>query len=100
MRDRKEQTKNINLKQRLATVGLFAMLLILTLCSVGAMFIIWQTTSQASEAVMMSNLYQQAHYQLLSQDAVLQEYLTSNTTTVIHSIIPATRILCVMQYNC
>src|SRR5579884_698411 len=67
--------KDINLKKRLITIGLFVVLLVLTLCSISAAFFIRQTTNQASEAAGMNDLYQGAYDQLLLEDLALHEYM-------------------------
>jgi type II secretory pathway pseudopilin PulG len=61
-------TKDYHVRKRLATFGLIAILLVLALCSIGATVIIWQVTSQAREAVHMSDLDQQAHYFARAED--------------------------------
>ena len=48
--------KDTHLRGRLATFGLMAVLLVLTVCSIGATVIIWQATTQVREAVRMSDL--------------------------------------------
>lgn len=68
------QMKNIHLKQRLTTIGLFVVLLALTLCSIGATFIVWQTAEQASKAIYEDTLYQQANHQLLLENSTVCKY--------------------------
>src|SRR2546427_9791778 len=67
--------KDIHLRKRLATFGLIVILLILTVCSIGATGIIWQATTQNREAVYMSNLDQQAHYYSRAEDGNLHEHI-------------------------
>jgi diguanylate cyclase (GGDEF)-like protein len=61
-------------RERLVSFGLVAVLLFLAACSIGTTLIIRHTSLQASEAVHMSDLYQQAHYALSTEDAGLNEY--------------------------
>lgn len=62
------------MKSTLAPLGLIAILLVLTICSIGATVVIWHFSSLASEAVHMSYLYQQAHYDVGIEDRTLDEY--------------------------
>ena len=72
--------KDIHLRERLISFGLVAVLLFLVACSIGATLIIRHASLQASEAVHMSDLYQQAHYTVSTEDAGLNEYtLVSGT---------------------
>lgn len=66
--------KHTPVKWRIATFGLIGVLLALTVCSIGSIVIIWQTTLQARGAVHMNELYQQAHYYARSEDRFLDEY--------------------------
>ncbi len=66
--------KDPHLRARLATLGLIVVLLMLTICSIGATAIVRQTSLQASEAVHMSDLYQQAHYLVDSESSIMNEY--------------------------
>jgi diguanylate cyclase (GGDEF)-like protein len=66
--------KDTHVRGRLATFGLIAVLLVLTVCSIGATAIVRQTSLLASEAVHMSDLYQQAHYLVGSESSIMNEY--------------------------
>ena len=59
---------------RLASFGLIAILFVFTVSSIGATIIVWGTSKQASEAVHMSDLYQQAHYLVSSEGSVMHQY--------------------------
>jgi len=65
---------DIHLRERLISFGLVAVLLLLAACSIGATLIIRHASLQASEAVHLSDLYQQAHYTVSAEDAGLNEY--------------------------
>src|SRR5450755_2622002 len=65
---------DIHLRERLISFGLVAVLLLLAACSIGATLIIRHASLQASEAVHLSDLYQQAHYTVSTEDAGLNEY--------------------------
>ena len=67
--------KDSHLRERLASFGLVAVLLLLTVCSIGATLIIRNASLHASEAVHMSDLYQQAHYDARVEDASMHEYV-------------------------
>jgi diguanylate cyclase (GGDEF)-like protein len=66
--------KDTHLRGRLTTFGLMAVLLVLTVCSIGATLIVRETSVLASEAVHMSDLYQQAHYLVGSESSIMHEY--------------------------
>jgi diguanylate cyclase (GGDEF)-like protein/putative nucleotidyltransferase with HDIG domain len=66
--------KDTHLRGRLAALGLIAVLLVLTVCSIGATAIVRETSLLASEAVHMSDLYQQAHYLVGSESSIMNEY--------------------------
>jgi diguanylate cyclase (GGDEF)-like protein len=66
--------KYTHLGRHLATFGLIAVLLALTVCSIGATVFIWQASTRASEAVHMNDLYQQANYFANAEDAILDQY--------------------------
>src|SRR2546421_2844672 len=66
--------KYTHLGRHLATFGLIAVLLVLTVCSIGATVFIWQASTRASEAVHMNDLYQQANYFANAEDAILDQY--------------------------
>src|SRR6266536_3089951 len=66
--------KYTHLGRYLATSGLIAVLLALTVCSIGATVFIWQASTRASEAVHMNDLYQQANYFANAEDAILDQY--------------------------
>jgi diguanylate cyclase (GGDEF)-like protein len=75
-------TKKVNLlmkesplKRRLAAIGLIAVLLVLTVCSIGATLLVREASLQTSEAVHMSDLYQQAHYLLGAGSSIMNEYV-------------------------
>src|SRR5690242_13168105 len=80
MEDRTEQMRNITRKQRVAIVGLFMVLLALTLCLIGATFIVWQAARQTSKAVYESDLYHKASYQLLLENFLVHEYILQPST--------------------
>lgn len=67
--------KETQQRGRLASFGLVAVLLLLTGCSIGATLIIQNASQHASEAVHMSDLYQQAHYDASVEDASMHEYV-------------------------
>ena len=66
--------KDTSLKGRLATFGLIAVLFVFTGSSICATIIVRGTSQQASEAVRMSNLYQQAHYLVSSEGSMMYRY--------------------------
>src|SRR6266702_2880470 len=66
--------RETHLRGRLATFGLIAVLLVLTACAIGATVIVRETSLQASEAVHMSDLYQQAHYLVGLEGSIMHEY--------------------------
>jgi diguanylate cyclase (GGDEF)-like protein len=66
--------KDTNPRGRLATFGLIAVLLVLTVCSIGATALVRENSLLASEAVHMSDLYQQAHYLVGSESSIMNEY--------------------------
>ncbi len=66
--------KDTSLRGRLATFGLIAVLFVFTVSSIFATVIVRVTSQQASEAVHMSDLYQQAHYLVSSESSVMHEY--------------------------
>ncbi len=65
---------NTTLGGRLATIGLVIILFVFTVSSISATMIVWRTSKQASEAVHMSDLYQQAHYLVSSEGSVMHQY--------------------------
>lgn len=81
MASMKGQMKDITRKQRLASVGSFVVLFVLMLCSIGTTFVIRQTTSQASEATTMNDLYQETRGQILFESLSLQEYILQPSPT-------------------
>jgi diguanylate cyclase (GGDEF)-like protein/putative nucleotidyltransferase with HDIG domain len=66
--------KDTHLRGRLATFGLIAVLLVLAFCAISATVIVRQTSLLASEAVHMSDLFQQAHYLVGSEGSIMNEY--------------------------
>ncbi len=65
---------NTTLGGRLATIGLVIILFVFTVSSISATMIVWRTSQQATEAVHMSDLYQQAHYLVSSEGSVMHQY--------------------------
>ncbi len=66
--------RDTSLKGRLATSGLIAVLSIFTISSIFATILIRRTSQEASEAVYMNNLYQQAHYLVSSESSMMHAY--------------------------
>ncbi|MEO8970563.1 MAG: GGDEF domain-containing protein [Ktedonobacteraceae bacterium] len=67
--------KDTHLRERLVSFGLIAVLLLLTVSSIGATLITQNASLHASEAVHMNDLYQQAHYDARVEDASMHEYI-------------------------
>src|SRR3954447_16129574 len=90
--------KYTHLGRHLATFGLIAVLLVLTVCSIGATVFIWQASTRASEAVHMNDLYQQANYFANAEDAVLDQYaLRSGPHSRAEFRATAQKLLAVLQ---
>ena len=66
--------KETHVRGRLATFGLIVVLLVLAVCAISATVIVRETSLLASEAVHMSDLYQQAHYLVGSGGSIMNEY--------------------------
>ncbi len=66
--------KDTSLRGRLATIGLITVLFVFAVSSIFASIIVRETSQQASEAVRMSNLYQQAHYLVSSESSMMDTY--------------------------
>jgi diguanylate cyclase (GGDEF)-like protein len=67
---------------RFASLGLVAVLLVITIYSISATVITLQVINQAKESAHMSNLYQQVHYSVSAEDSLLhQYYLNPNSST-------------------
>ncbi len=66
--------KDTPLRGRMATFGLIAVLFVFTVSSIFATVIVRTTSQWASEAVHMSDLYQQAHYMVSSESSMMHEY--------------------------
>ncbi len=66
--------KDTTLRGRLATIGLATVLFVFAVSSICATVIVRGTSQQASEAVHMSDLYQQAHYLVSSESSMMHEY--------------------------
>ncbi len=66
--------KDTTLRGHLATLGLGMILLVFAVSSICTTMIVRGASQQASEAVHMSDLYQQAHYLVSSESSMMHEY--------------------------
>ena len=76
--------KRTNLVSRLAQASLLAVMLLLTVFSIGMALLNQQTVSQTETQTSLTNLYSQSIYMLLQEDLSLHDYTDSPSASIRH----------------